>query len=642
MELIMYKKILAILLTLTLTACGGSSEKSKENEKPVQSINNAPTLSGLFTVDAKASQVTTVVLNTSDAENDALTFSVTEQPEWLNFSNENNQITLAIEPTFFDIEHYNLEFSISDGNKSTTYNFTVNIIDNPAQWQNITLTNTELLGTWVSDTNDSISFIFMGNGNQQGIYLANDEMTPFHWRTADSLELTLFEPGCIEECAEKDFYSIKVVAEKAERYRVVITDNRKQTTAYNLTKNNSPDTLHTKYINIPQTEYNKISTINYNEKMINITLPLGDISLGNTTYFNRTYTIESTINFIQDNYNVDMGTANKAIQVQNVTLFNSRTYDYVSLDFDIIVDSISLLPSSSGITIASISYHAELSNELDEGSLVDDFDGLKNTLEKEYKHSSVLQAVISSEAPSFIVGNSYTGRIINNVNIDLGGLNYNAGGSVFSITGETSGETSIKVAGTNYIKKIPFTWSVNNEVFTIQMDGKNSHHEFFTLPNGELSMTSQITTEEGVNFSQAYPFYQAPVDSFEISQYMGTFKHSVYNLHDSYTPMLLLNTSGHGKFYGSESDIDLTDYWKLEDDGSISMIANYSCSNSAYDYNTCYAEAKADDSRYFFIRNLKLLAIKNNIYKFEYSLSLVGEPYNWAYQSHRYFEKKSQ
>ena len=177
----MYKHILFMLLASMLSACGGSSEKAIEKETQLPAPNNAPTLSGLFSVDAKASQVTTVVLNTADVDNDALTFSITDIPDWVSFTSENNQVTLTIAPDFFDIDDYILEFAISDGNSETKYNFNLNVLDNPDKWQNIQLTSGELLGSWVSDTNDVVSFSFLDNSKAQGVYFVDNEVIPFHW-----------------------------------------------------------------------------------------------------------------------------------------------------------------------------------------------------------------------------------------------------------------------------------------------------------------------------------------------------------------------------------------------------------------------------------------------------------------------------
>jgi hypothetical protein len=88
----------------------------------------------------------------------------------------------------------------------------------------------------------------------------------------------------------------------------------------------------------------------------------------------------------------------------------------------------------------------------------------------------------------------------------------------------------------------------------------------------------------------------------------------------------------------------LKDFWKLEEDGSLSLLNSYSCPNaysSELDFDACYAEAKivALTGFGFTTRNYKLLSVDDNTYIFQYGLRAKYAVEDWAYESIRRFEK---
>ena len=158
-----------------LSACGGSSGDS-DTSNPIVAENSAPTISGVFATEAKAQAKNTVTLEASDPEGDTLNISIPDAPQWLSYSFENNQLELTIEPGFFDIAEHDIRLILSDGKTTAEYTYTVQVTDNPDQWQQLELTSDELQGSW-STLEENITFNFFENN--EGVYLNGDELFLF-------------------------------------------------------------------------------------------------------------------------------------------------------------------------------------------------------------------------------------------------------------------------------------------------------------------------------------------------------------------------------------------------------------------------------------------------------------------------------
>ncbi len=115
---------LCALVSFTLAACGGGETKPDAESTgpddppaapaPPAPVNNNPVIDGQPALTAKAGETYSYVPTSSDADNDALTFSITGAPAWATFNTANGTITGI--PGDADVgQTGDIEVTVSDG-----------------------------------------------------------------------------------------------------------------------------------------------------------------------------------------------------------------------------------------------------------------------------------------------------------------------------------------------------------------------------------------------------------------------------------------------------------------------------------------------------------------------------------------------
>lgn len=94
-----------------LVACGGGGGEPSSNPPPP--ANRAPTISVASSFDVLVGQAVTVTPNASDPDGDALTFSISNQPQWTSFSAQTG--VLSGTPGASDVGVFNVTITVSDG-----------------------------------------------------------------------------------------------------------------------------------------------------------------------------------------------------------------------------------------------------------------------------------------------------------------------------------------------------------------------------------------------------------------------------------------------------------------------------------------------------------------------------------------------
>lgn len=115
-------KIASCLVLLSLTACGGGGSDDTAESKD---SNSPPSLSGTPSTTATVGQTYTFQPTASDANNDKLTFSITNKPGWATFDENSGRLsgTPNAAGTFADII-----ITVTDGKASTSLAaFTINV-----------------------------------------------------------------------------------------------------------------------------------------------------------------------------------------------------------------------------------------------------------------------------------------------------------------------------------------------------------------------------------------------------------------------------------------------------------------------------------------------------------------------------------
>ena len=585
-------------------------------------------------------QKTIAVFDIADAENDSLTLTITEQPQWLSFElSNNNQVTMTIEPDFFDINNYELALTLSDGKASSQYKLIVDVVDNPAQWQHVDMTDQELTGTWSTDENGGLSLTFFENA--KGLYFSDNKLVPHSWELDGTIVVDIQQPGCNSSCGIIEFMEVALLAQEGDKLRVEIDIEDGVRQYVNLTKEQSNEFVYENFINIPQTAYNTLSVVKVDDGIANIGVTVEDISLGDSSY-GSFFTIEGNLIDKSEHFEISLTSSNKLLEDRTGSFYNFDTNKEEELMFDVIVDNVELQSTSSGFVIVKVLYHAELLTEI-EPSKYNNYNNLEHVLEPKFTYD-VLNGISENNDVNLSLNTNYAARLLPRISTDIDGVDYRGGASVFKFVSDKDGETKLKVIGKNSSITQNFSWSKDGGLLTVTLDGTTRNHQFYTLPNGELGLS--LTFEEnGIETSTSiYEFSEVTESNLDAEKYIGQFK-TQYNSFfgsSSFSDMKI-GADGRGEMSYFDGD-KLKDFWKLEEDGSLSFLNSYSCPNaySSYlDFDACYAEAKivALTGFGFTTRNYKLLSVNDNTYIFQYGLRAKYAVEDWAYESIRRFEK---
>lgn len=109
----------ACLAAVMLGACNSSSDDSAATQQPpAASGNRAPTISGSPQGAVLVGQQYSFAPTANDADNNTLTFAITNKPAWANFDASTG--TLSGAPAAGDVRTYsNIRISVTDGSATT-------------------------------------------------------------------------------------------------------------------------------------------------------------------------------------------------------------------------------------------------------------------------------------------------------------------------------------------------------------------------------------------------------------------------------------------------------------------------------------------------------------------------------------------
>jgi hypothetical protein len=119
--------VLIALSAAALSGCGGGDDEttpdtgSAQPPPPSGGSNHAPTISGSAPGAVNASSAYNFLPAASDADGDALAFSIDNKPEWATFNTSTGRLSGT--PDAADVGTYsNISISVSDGHESTALN----------------------------------------------------------------------------------------------------------------------------------------------------------------------------------------------------------------------------------------------------------------------------------------------------------------------------------------------------------------------------------------------------------------------------------------------------------------------------------------------------------------------------------------
>lgn len=610
------KKILSVsALTLALTGCGGGSSTDKTPDAEATK-NTAPTLSGSLTLSAKALVSTNLVVDLKDEQNDSVTTTVIDKPEWLTVTTSSNQVTFSAEPSLFEVANHAFTVEVSDGKASNQYTLTVNVAENRAAWQPIELSNGEVMGNWQS-SDGSVQLAFATE--DAGVIAQNGELSRFDWSNPDVIALNTQAIDCLHECNQQALLEIEVLAKRDDAIRVelfnVSTDKGEVVTLY---KSNT-EFSSAYYADVERSSFHSVNYLSAAGEESYFEVPLASFiptASGNTTSFPHaefSATLEGKTLKIE---------SNTLVITQNTKQFSNLGHEVdVAFDLDLIdaeviaqFDDFLVLKLRHALTYQDESAQ----NYINESAELAEALQVKTTI-------STLRKLTPVAVPEFTVGKSYTGRL-NNKNSDTGeGLIFRYLPTYFTITATDTATVTFNTPENTDSFKWYYDLDNNGETVKVTGNGLDTSLQFFTQPDGKIIMARERNKEDR-QARLGYEFTEV-VDDSTIT--LDDYKHLFSYLRQGYTSgnqkiYWYINDDGKGSFYyadqyGLENRANFTpsSYWQLEADNSISFAMISQCPN-AVDYSSCKDEVLANQEvAYSSLFNFKILAKDGDKYLFD-------------------------
>ncbi|MEL7581201.1 hypothetical protein AADY36_17925 [Pseudoalteromonas sp. D15MCD-2] len=610
------KKLLSVsALTLALTACGGGSSTDKTPDVKVEQ-NTAPTLSGSLTLSAKALESTNLVVDLKDEQNDSVTTTIIDKPEWLTVTTSSNQVTFSAEPSLFEVANHAFTVEVSDGKASNQYTLTVNVAENRAAWQPIELSNSEVMGNWQS-SDGSVELVFATE--DAGVIAQNGELSRFDWSNPDVIALNTQAIDCLQECNQQALLEMEVLAKRDDAIRVelfnVSTDKGEVVTLY---KSNT-EFSSAYYADVEQSSFHSVNFLSAAGEKSYFEVPLASFiptASGNTTSFPHA---EFSATLDGKTLKIESDTL---VVTQNTKQFSNLGHEVdVAFDLDL-VDAEVIAQFDDFLVLKlrhALTYQDESAqNYINESAELAEALQVKTTI-------STLRKLTPIAVPELTVGKSYTGRL-NNKNSDTGeGLTFRYLPTFFTITAADTATVTFNTPENTDSFKWHYDLDNNGETVKVTGNGLDTSLQFFTQPDGKMIMARERNKDER-QARLGYEFMEVIDDStITLDDYKQLFSY----LRQGYTSgnqkiYWYINDDGKGSFYyadqyGLENRANFTpsSYWQLEADNSISFAMMSQCP-SAVDYTSCKNEVLANQEvAYSSLLNFKILAKEGDKYLFD-------------------------
>lgn len=554
------KKILALPAFLLLSACGGSGNDNTaiDNDK----ANSAPVMAGILSISVKPQQKMIMNYALNDAENDRITVTYNNMPQWITPQLNNKELRLEVSPSFFDIAESNFDIILSDGKAQNSYTITITVQDDPSLWQLISNPIDSFIGQWRLD---DIADLHLYE-DFTGFYTDIDNSSyrvEWSYNNNGYIELRTVELNCTTYDCE-DIIELYTIAESTGKKRWVL-ESDEQVLSITATKQQQ-HTSYVGYYTSPSESVNYVNNMTSVQSEYILTLPM---TLENEY---------STFNWIAQ-LNATLDTGNRFnttteysdygyLRFSRSDVFNQQE----QLQINVKVDDIHILPSSE----KTLAIQYKIKPSLADNSInIQNYSGLADFLSKDIVKTLVQISTEQIDAPQIELNTRYfSGFRFKHQGFAFGG------NEVEFLTSQT-GRAFFKIAGTDTNLEVPFSWLIENRELVITMQEETYRYPFIKTPRNEINIISSNNA--------TYPFVQL-ADDVSQNDLIHTFRDesSASGLIDMYYSFYSNNSASLFSTYEGGTSGYL---WRSESDGSITVLESHQC-NYWYDFNRCETQLK--------------------------------------------------
>ncbi|CAH9051884.1 hypothetical protein PSECIP111951_00493 [Pseudoalteromonas holothuriae] len=571
----MYKAIIWTFLPLfLLSGCGGSESQSSqpESEQEVVVQNTAPIVSGDSQLQVKVLDELSFKLSATDKESDTITYTIDNQPQWLNATYSDGIITLNGKPDFLDIASYELSVIVSDGKLSTTHPLTVEVLDDQEKWSFIDVTQDDILGGWYSDEQD-LAFTFIDSANG-GAILLSEHLGGLSYEIADAIAIS----GYFYLPNYEPFEDIKlqVLAKNTKQLRVVMTQ-LEQVSSFTLHRMQPPKELH--YTDKVKSEYHDLDPAQSDISLSLFTLNNGDArsSMEFTYYADQNY---------------ETGIAGKYDWQSGIFTSESPAYSFHSQESgaglssgmrDVFID-VDIKATILGVFNGHLFYTSQY--KLSQAS-VSEGQALTPELEEELVQRTnqihvYVEPILELEQidmPDLNLGSMYTGLMFWNYSPSTQLLMDLPYGSTFEVTNEQIIKLNSHTIEPYEESSIEYKYTVEDNKLALANNGEVTQHRFYMMPSGSIGISSPIVYDN--IFIEYLSLFTEVTDSYLQDDYYGKYQLISYGRGSS----INIEQGYVVKSRGLEFKYNERHFIRWEDNGSVTVL-QHGCPDAA-DFETC-------------------------------------------------------
>ncbi|UAA38633.1 hypothetical protein KIH87_18540 [Paraneptunicella aestuarii] len=582
-----------VLITLSLQGIVSCDLGGEYNFSATTRSNSAPIATGSLSFTASAATSSEFKITTVDAQGDALTVSVADKPEWLEWQLTNNQLLFTATPDFFDIGDYDVTFTLSDGQLSNSYQLHISVQDNTTAYQDIALNEDIVLGSWALQDGQTFHLFSAGNGLYSD---AQEQLFRMSWQQDNDYQLT-FNTYLLDcsQCEATQSWQMRVVAQKEGQNSTLtgvqqrwLLQQGDQAQAINASSVQSV-TLNAGYYMALATSDSVVSQINLEQHTLTLngtalvkgqTLPIsvqGKLETDDTQsiYFDEPEVqVPAYDNFISSWYNNSAGA-------------------FLGLRFDLYPTELQALYASEQLVLAQVTLIPALSEE-DANINHVDFDGLDAFLNTPITTTFVYKPLTPVTEMTLATGQNIASRFIAQATASISGINMQVfGANTLEIVSESEANLQFHLSESNAdVATQSVSWSLEQGALTLQtQEGETHNYQLLSDANGVTYLAGYDIDGQ----TWAYPWFEVEFDismqmteSDWVGEYQNVHFHSTSNLEQN---AFILNESGRADLHYSELVPDWQDRWKYNSNNSINMVYGLGkCSSYSVYYDECFQE----------------------------------------------------
>ena len=596
------KTTAACVLTFLLSACGGGSS-SEEQQK---AVNNKPTIAGEFNFALAAGSNLKHTLTVSDKDNDPVTVSLVNKPDWLSYELHENTLTLSASPTLFDMAKHQIDLSISDGKESSQFNLNIDVQYDATNFPDeaITLSDEELIGTWTSDDSSSI---FYFSADETGFAKIENDNFLFYWRNPDDIELNTQEFECIRNCMRSEFIPIEVLAKKENSIRAKKYTSETEFTWLTLNKGEQKSLNFNTLSDQRQEQSLRLSHLG-NEEGVTYTF-FANVAIEAEGYTQLVGFHESAIltdgvyQFIEPEVK-----SNSIFGRDYTKSFQNTDGSYQQISFSVQLKQAELIASLDDFAVFEVTYHFIPKTSQDTANWPE--------LEKELgdrKAYKVFRGVTDIPVPEFSAGDVLFGLSPLYSSVQLANGNYfRIINAPITLDSETSGHYSINNALSGEQSTYDITLSNLGDTLDFTINSKTRNTRYVRLYDNRIATVEDFYSSKKqssysyANLAQVDTTYNATQEDYMKTFYVNDISLLNNNVHAVIEP----KENGTAIVY-SGGIFGPNGRWQFEQDNSMSFVTPCSqdktissCINDAEEIDVInYKLFKKEKAGYWFLRS---------------------------------------